>query len=279
MLMRATTFKPLHAARPVIWWLMVVYAMVATMVLIGGITRLTGSGLSMVTWEPVMGLLPPTSDEAWRALFAQYQASPQFQQINHWMTLPDFKQIFFWEYVHRVFGRLIGLVFFFPWLVFTLRGMLRGRLALRAFVAFVLGGLQGLLGWYMVKSGLVDIPAVSHYRLAAHLSLAFFIGGYVLWLLLDLRDRQPRRPNTSLASMGRWFLGLTCLQIVFGAFMAGTRAGYLYQTFPDMNGVMVPQNWLDLSPIWVNFVENHRIVDGGSHFKRLTNCNFCHCSA
>ena len=162
--------------------------MVCLMVLVGGTTRLTGSGLSMVEWRPLMGTLPPLSDAEWVRVFDIYKESPQYQSVNQWMNMADFKQIFFWEYVHRLLGRLIGLVFFLPMLFLWLKGYLVGKQRLRAMVALILGGAQGLLGWYMVRSGLVDIPAVSHYRLAAHLSLAFFLGIYVLWWILDLRS-------------------------------------------------------------------------------------------
>jgi len=237
-------------------WLWVVYGFIAAMVLIGGITRLTGSGLSMVDWHPLMGALPPLNEADWLAVFGRYQASPQYQQVNGWMTLGDFQQIFFWEYIHRLFGRLIGVVFFVPWLYFTARRRLRGRWATRALVAFVLGGLQGVLGWFMVKSGLVDVPAVSHYRLAAHLSLAFFVGAYVVWLALDMRPGQPRDGDRRLRRIGWTLVGLLAVQIVYGAFMAGTRAGYMYQTWPDMNGVLVPAGIARLEPVWLNLFEN-----------------------
>jgi cytochrome c oxidase assembly protein subunit 15 len=155
----------------------------------------------------------------------------------------------------------VGVAFFVPWLWFTIRGGLRGRWALRAFVAFVLGGLQGLLGWYMVKSGLVDMPSVSHYRLTAHLGLAFLVGMYVLWLILDLRTKSDAAvPNASVRRWTRAFLVLLIVQIIYGAFMAGTRAGYLYQTFPDMNGMYVPTGWLRMEPIWMNLVANHDAI-------------------
>ncbi len=246
---------------PVFYWLVAVYLMIAAMVLIGGVTRLTGSGLSMVTWRPLMGTLPPLSEADWVAVFEQYKQFPQYQQVNEWMGPADFKRIFFWEYLHRLFGRLIGLIFFLPWVWLAIRRRLRGRWALRSAVAFVLGGLQGVLGWYMVKSGLVDEPAVSHYRLAAHLGLAFFVGAYVWWMILDLR---PGAPAEAVAGGRRWgwaFLGLLVVQIVYGAFVAGTRAGFMYQTFPDMNGVMIPTDWLALEPVWRNFVANHDTIN------------------
>ncbi|MEY3013814.1 MAG: hypothetical protein RIT45_2549 [Pseudomonadota bacterium] len=220
------------------------------MVVVGGITRLTGSGLSMVDWHPLMGALPPMSEDAWQAVFLRYQQSPQYAQVNHWMTLADFKQIFFWEYFHRLLGRLIGVAFFLPCLVFVLQRRLRGAVAVRAGVAFLLGGAQGLLGWFMVKSGLVDVPEVSHFRLAAHLSLAFFVAQWVQWLWMQLR--WPRRTEGEAAGAGAmasmqpaiWgFVALLSLQIVYGAFMAGKRAGKIFATFPDMNGSLWPAGW------------------------------------
>lgn len=242
--------------RAVVVWLWTVYAFIAAMVLIGGITRLTGSGLSMVTWHPLMGALPPLNEADWLTVFEQYKQSPQYLQVNHWMTLGDFKRIFFWEYFHRLFGRLIGVVFFLPWLYFTVRRRLQGRWAVRAFIAFVLGGLQGLLGWYMVKSGLVDVPEVSHFRLAAHLSLAFFVGAYIVWLALDMRPGADRRPDARLSRLGWAFIAVMAVQIVYGAFMAGTRAGFMYQTWPDMNGALIPATVGTMSPIWHDLVSN-----------------------
>ncbi|HMS18332.1 MAG TPA: COX15/CtaA family protein, partial [Planctomycetota bacterium] len=207
------------------------------MVAIGGTTRLTGSGLSMTTWHPLMGAIPPMGDQEWDRVFGLYKETPQYAQVNHWMRLSDFKRIFFWEYVHRLMGRLIGLVFFVPWAYFVLRGRLRGRAGLLTFVAFVLGGLQGLLGWYMVKSGLVDEPRVSHFRLAAHLLLAFLTAQYVLWLALTLgqaRGNGARPPAASRAVVA--FAVLLIVQITYGAFMAGLGAGAAALTFPTMNG-------------------------------------------
>ncbi len=244
--------------RPVLIWLIVLYAMVLLMVVIGGITRLTGSGLSMVEWHPLMGALPPIGDEAWQAVFAQYQESPQYQQVNHWMTLSDFKTIFFWEYFHRLFGRLIGLAFVLPWLFFLLRGRLRDGLAGRTAIAFALGGAQGILGWYMVKSGLVDVPAVSHYRLAAHFMLAMLVGHYLLWLILDLASRRAAvtPANPLILRYGWGLVALTSVQLTWGAFMAGTRAGSLFSTFPDMNDAFVPPGMWQLTPLWRNLLDN-----------------------
>jgi len=241
-------------------WLIAVYVMVFTMVLIGGITRLTGSGLSMVEWRPLMGALPPLSEAEWVRVFERYQLSPQYAQVNSWMELADFQKIFFWEYLHRLWGRLIGLVFFLPWVYFMARKRLSGAWARRTFIAFVLGGSQGLLGWFMVKSGLVDMPHVSHLRLAAHLSLAFFVGHYVLWLIYDLtwpdrgsKSKEPSAPSTRLT----WaFIAVLSLQIVYGAFMAGTRAGFISSTWPDINGSMLPSEMGAMSPIAIDLIEN-----------------------
>ena len=252
---------------PILRWLWLTLGMIFCMVMIGGITRLTGSGLSMVEWRPLMGALPPLSDMEWSRVFELYQASPQYQEVNAWMTLADFKRIFFWEYLHRLFGRLIGLVFFIPWLYFTLKGHLKGHWRTRAFVALVLGGAQGLMGWYMVKSGLVDRPEVSHFRLAAHLSLAFLCGMWIWAMILDvyaLRDAasgppqdREETPGDALSPLILWaFIGILTLQIIYGAFMAGTRAGYLYDTFPTMNGSWLAPQWGALTPWWRDLLYN-----------------------
>jgi cytochrome c oxidase assembly protein subunit 15 len=226
--------------RAISLWLWALFATLFVLVLIGGITRLTDSGLSMVDWRPLMGALPPLGEAQWQEVFRAYQASPQFAQVNPWMELDDFKRIFFWEYVHRLMGRLIGLVAFVPWLYFSLRKRLEAWLSLRVVMAIVLGGAQGLLGWYMVRSGLVDRPEVSHLRLAAHLLLAFFIAQWILFALLDLRFGRVRLSVTraNLPVLGLW--SLVAVQILYGAFMAGTGAGVLFPSFPDMNGLYAP---------------------------------------
>ncbi len=238
--------EPHASLRPIARWLAWVYGLIAAMVVIGGITRLTGSGLSMVEWQPLMGAVPPLSEADWLAVFAQYQRTPQYAQVNHWMQLGDFKAIFFWEYLHRVLGRLIGVAFLVPWLVFWARRQLRGPLAARTFVAFLLGGAQGLLGWYMVQSGLVNVPEVSHFRLAAHLSLALGVALYVQWLWMGLRWPRPASAAADRA-LPLWLpvttLALLSLQVVYGAFMAGKRAGKIFSSFPDMNGELLPLGW------------------------------------
>lgn len=228
--------------RAVVVWLIAVYVMVFLMVLIGGITRLTGSGLSMVEWRPLMGAIPPLSEEAWVEVFEEYKAFPQYQKVNGWMDLAAFKKIFFWEYIHRLWGRLIGVAVFVPWLYFLAKKKLTEKTKVGALIAIALGGAQGVLGWYMVKSGLVDVPAVSHFRLAAHLLLALVVSQWLLWLILDLvapwRASAPPLPGGR--SLPRALLALLYLQITYGAFVAGMRAGFMSSTFPDMNGEYLP---------------------------------------
>ncbi len=230
------------ASRAVRTWLVIVFLMVVAMTAVGGITRLTGSGLSMVEWRPLMGALPPLSEAAWIEVFEKYQATPQYQKVNHWMTLADFERIFFWEYLHRLLGRTIGLVVFVPWLWFLVRKQLSRRLAWQTVGLLVLGGSQGLLGWYMVMSGLVDVPSVSHLRLAAHLCLAFVVAQAIAWVRLSLDPDPPAaRPvplGARISLAGLWLLVL--VQSAWGAFMAGTRAGLYASTFPDVHGVYSP---------------------------------------
>ncbi len=235
--------------KSVFYWLVLVYLMIAAMVVVGGVTRLTGSGLSMVEWHPLMGALPPMGEEAWQTVFAKYQLSPQYSLVNHWMELADFKRIFFWEYFHRLLGRLIGVVVFVPWVYFAIRKRLVGRWLLNTGLAFVLGGLQGGLGWYMVRSGLVDLPHVSHLRLAAHLGLAFVLGGWIFWMAMASRAPSKGAANVAVRRLAWAFLALLAVQILWGAFMAGSRAGYLYNTFPDINGAFAPSGLLSMSPI------------------------------
>jgi cytochrome c oxidase assembly protein subunit 15 len=250
-------------------WLIALWVLVLLMVMIGGVTRLTGSGLSIVEWAPVRGALPPLSERAWQDAFDAYQSSPQFQQQNHWMALDDFKRIFFWEYAHRLLGRLIGVAFFVPWLVFVIRGTLRGAWMWRTLGLMVLGGLQGALGWFMVMSGLQDEPRVSHYRLAAHLLLGIGVGQIILWQALELTS--PRVMSQPLAPKQRWLalglLPLLALQIVYGAFMGGLRAGFVAATFPDMNGHYAPAWFFTTGSVWRNLFDNplsthylHRLI-------------------
>ena len=246
-------------------WLVLVYGMILLMTMLGGITRLTGSGLSMVDWRPLMGALPPLSEAEWSMVFEKYQRSPQYIERNHWMVLADFKKIFFWEYFHRLCGRLIGVVFVGPWIFFVGKGLIRGRLAILTFLILVLGGGQGLMGWYMVKSGLISVPEVSHYRLAAHLLLACTLAMWVLWLILQTSAARTV-PKEAASAATSWCLlvliGLMVIQLGYGALMAGTKAGYYFQTFPKMNGRWMPHgvlegNFLD-NPVTIHFT--HRCL-------------------
>ena len=243
----------------VAWWPLAIAFLVFLMVIIGGITRLTDSGLSMVDWRPLMGAIPPLNEHQWMEVFHRYKQYPEYLHHNQGMTLLEFKRIFFWEYFHRLVGRLIGIVFLVPWIYFNLKKKLNFALNKKFAVAFILGGLQGLLGWFMVKSGLVLRPDVSHFRLAAHLLLAFFILGYLFWIILDLMSI-PKEKKTKKQKKFRSYswsiLMLVILQIAFGAFTAGVRAGFFMNTFPLRDGQWFPTGYLNVVPVWKNFVEN-----------------------
>ena len=242
--------------KQIVIWLMVVIFMIVAMVFVGGLTRMTGSGLSMVDWRPVTGILPPLSKEVWEEEFKAYQSSPEYQQVNLGMSLYDFKKIYYWEYAHRVLGRLVGLVFLLPMLYFWIRGGLNSWLRNRLIWAFILGGAQGGLGWYMVKSGLVDVPHVSHFRLAAHLSLALFLACYLLWILWSVAGIPRFRGESTLRRPIQCLFIVVVWQIVYGAFTAGLHAGLVYNTFPTMNGLWIPPGLVSFNPEWVNFVSN-----------------------
>jgi cytochrome c oxidase assembly protein subunit 15 len=241
-------------------WLLALAVMVLVMVCLGGLTRLTGSGLSMVEWQPFT-LLPPLSDDAWSAVFAKYQGSPQYRLLNDGMTLEAFKSIFWLEYIHRLWGRLIGLAFLGPFAVFLGGGWLSRDDVPRLLSLFLLGALQGALGWFMVASGLADRPEVSHYRLAAHLLAALAIYAALLWSAFDHLDFFPS--FSSLPGLTRpltLLLGLVVLTMAAGALVAGLHAGLIYNSFPLMNGAWFPGEAFDLSPAWINLFENHALV-------------------
>jgi len=243
--------------RAVAIWLLVICALVFAMVVVGGITRLTHSGLSMVEWEPIMGAVLPMSQVDWQATFDAYKKYPEYQLLNRDMSLAEFKSIFLFEYSHRLLGRLIGVVFLLPLLVFMARRRIPPGYAPKLIGLFVLGGLQGLLGWYMVKSGLVDRPDVSQYRLTAHLMVAFVTYGFAFWLALSLLSPSSRSGPRRLA----WFVVvLILLQVASGGLVAGTDAGFLFNTFPTMNGAWIPDNlWLE-EPTWINVFENRATI-------------------
>lgn len=241
-------------------WLLVCCATVFAMVVLGGVTRLTGSGLSMVKWEPITGVLPPLSQEQWIEVFQLYREFPEYKLKNLGMSMGEFKSIFWFEYAHRVLGRMIGFIFLVPLVLFVVTGRVSKSLVPKLVFMFVLGGLQGLLGWYMVKSGLVQDPHVSQYRLTAHLGLAFVIYVYMLWVALDLlyppcaqsKTNGPA-PHRMLASVVGLLVFVTALS---GGFVAGTHAGLAYNTFPTMAGQWVPDGLLAYEPLWRNFFEN-----------------------
>ncbi|MFP6899447.1 MAG: COX15/CtaA family protein [Opitutales bacterium] len=242
---------------PILLWLRCVCASVVIILIVGGITRLTGSGLSMVDWRPVMGILPPLSDADWEEVFGQYREFPEYKLLNKGMSLDEFKGIFFWEYLHRVLGRVVGLLCLLPYLWFLWKKRLDGSLKVRGLGLVLLVAAQGLMGWYMVKSGLARDPEVSHYRLAAHLGLAFAVFGLAWWMILNLRTG-VERPGGSrrLRLWATGLLVLLCLQMTYGAFTSGLKAGYGFNTFPKMEGDWAPDALFTLTPYWKNFVED-----------------------
>lgn len=249
--------------KPVIWWLFSGCTLIFLMVVIGGITRLTGSGLSITEWKVIMGTLPPLNQEQWMEVYQKYQLSPEFQKVNYHMNLEEFKSIFWWEYIHRLLGRIIGIVFIIPFLYFVFKGYFREkRLVRKLSVLFLLGGFQGFLGWFMVKSGLQDNPHVSHYRLAAHLITAFFVYGFTYWFALDLMyPRSSPLPSTTpeKEKIKKWsavLFFIVVFQIIYGAFVAGLKAGRIYNTFPKMGNGWVPEGFFNMSPWYANFFEN-----------------------
>ena len=222
--------------KAVAYWLFTMAVLVALMVLIGGITRLTGSGLSMVEWRPLMGTLPPLSQEEWLRVFTLYQQSPEYNDINYGMSLGEFKLIFFWEYFHRLWGRFLGLAFALPLIYFAIRRQIPQGYGPLFLVLLAFGGFQGAVGWWMVKSGLVDNPAVSQYRLATHLSMALLIYAMLLWTSFGLFYGKVARPSGHVMGV----IGLVAITIIAGAFVAGMDAGLLYNEYPLMGDGFVP---------------------------------------
>ncbi|MCF4164503.1 COX15/CtaA family protein [Zavarzinia compransoris] len=255
---RSLPSQPSPNERAVARWLFVVSFLLLAMVVLGGVTRLTDSGLSITEWKPVSGALPPLSAEAWEAEFANYRKIPQYEQLNYGMSLGEFKRIFWFEWSHRLLGRLIGFAFLVPYLWFLLRGKLDRPMAWRLGGILILGGTQGALGWFMVASGLTERVSVSQYRLAAHLSLAFVIHAAVFWTALDLwRGRVVRIPSPGLSRLAALGLALVFLQIVLGAFVAGLDAGLAYNTWPLMDGDWIPNGLFTHVPAWLDPFENN----------------------
>jgi len=242
--------------RQVAIWLLICCGLVFAMVVLGGVTRLTGSGLSMVDWRPIMGWLPPLSDAAWQQTFEMYQQSPEFLKINSHMSVNDFKGIFWLEFLHRLLGRTIGIVFAVPFVFFFVRGYIAKREWPKYLLMFVLGGLQGVLGWYMVKSGLIDNPHVSQYRLTAHLVAAFLIYAYMFWVALSLLYPKSNGDRRSWFNKTVWLTCLISLTVISGGFVAGLKAGEIYNTFPKMGAHWIPPGLTALEPVWRNIFDN-----------------------
>jgi len=250
---------PPASHRAIATWLLTVCALVFAMVVLGGVTRLTHSGLSIVEWQPLVGTIPPLTEQHWLELFEKYKLTPEYQIVNQGMDVHGFKEIFWLEYFHRLLGRLLGFAFLLPFLYFLLRKQIERTLRPKLITMFVLGGLQGLMGWLMVASGLVDEPRVSPYRLTAHLGLAVLIYAYILWVALGLLWPEPAVPeNTAkkLRGHGKGVTALIVITILAGGFVAGTRAGFVFGDWPYMNGRLIPAGLYSTSPLWADIFEN-----------------------
>jgi len=253
--------------KQVAYWLLICCALVFIMVVLGGVTRLTGSGLSMVDWRPLMGWLPPLSDAEWQRVFEMYQQSPEFLKINSHMDVNDFKGIFWLEFLHRLLGRTIGIVFILPFVYFLATQAIKVHELPKYLLMFVLGGMQGVLGWYMVKSGLVDNPHVSQYRLTAHLVAAFLIYAFMFWVAMSILYPQPEGKRHGWYGKSVALTVLVSITIISGGFVAGLKAGEIYNTFPLMGSSLIPPGLLALDPVWRNAFDNlttvqfnHRIL-------------------
>jgi heme a synthase len=248
-------------------WLYVIAALIFAMVLVGGATRLTDSGLSITEWQPILGVVPPLDEVDWQAAFEKYRQIPEYRLVNPGMSLVQFKFIYWWEWAHRFLGRMIGIAFLIPFLWLWLTGRLEPALVPRLWAIFALGGLQGVLGWYMVQSGLAGRVDVSQYRLAAHLGLAVVLYAAVLWVALGVGEARRAAPRRAASWRAALLAALVFVQIVIGAFLAGLDAGQGYNTWPLMAGRLVPDGLIAMSPWWSNLFENaltvqfeHRIL-------------------
>jgi cytochrome c oxidase assembly protein subunit 15 len=250
--------------RPIRLWLDVVIAMVFAMIVVGGATRLTDSGLSITEWLPILGAIPPLSDADWQIALEKYRQIPEYREINRGMSMAEFQFIYWWEWAHRFLGRMIGLVYAIPLAVFLFQGRIRRSMMPLMVGLLVLGGVQGFVGWYMVQSGLVDRVDVSQYRLALHLSVAFVILGLLVWARLKLTPRDEAIDLDTIsptqAAIAVVIVGLVFLQVALGAFVAGTKAGLTYNTWPPMDGEFVPSGLLAMSPWYLNFSENYTTI-------------------
>jgi cytochrome c oxidase assembly protein subunit 15 len=258
-----------HPPRAVRWWLITIAVLIAIMVLVGGATRLTESGLSIVEWKPVAGTLPPLTEAQWGQAFEGYKTIPQYRELNAGMSLDQFKTIFWWEWSHRLLGRVIGVAYLLPFLWFLWRCALSTDLKRRLWIIFGLGALQGAVGWWMVASGLTQRVEVSQLRLATHLVLALLIYAAIVWTLRRLSERQPVVASSRLKITGLILLALTFVQLFLGALVAGLRAGRVYNTWPEIDGALVPSaaRLFFEAPWWRNLFDNtltvqfeHRMV-------------------
>lgn len=255
--------------KKVIYWLLTGCLLIFIMVVVGGITRLTHSGLSISNYKLISGTIPPMNEIEWQEAFDLYKQYPEYQKLNSHFSLQDFKDIYFWEWFHRVIGRFIGVVFIIPFLYFLVKKQLTKSTIKKSIILMVLGGFQGFLGWYMVKSGLVDRPDVSHYRLAAHLTTAFLTFAYTFWVALDLMFPNKKQIETKFRNLIRVGLGLLIIQIIYGAFVAGLDAGFIHNHWPMMSEgkFMHDTVLIEQTPVYKNFVEGksgvqfvHRIL-------------------
>ncbi len=249
-----------NSKRRIAVWLFSGCFLIFAMVVIGGITRLTGSGLSITEWNVIMGAIPPMNDAEWQEAFQKYQQIPQFQKINSHFVLDDFKAIFLWEYLHRLVGRLIGVVFIIPFLWFLIKKQMDKPMIRKALFLFALGGLQGFLGWFMVKSGLTERTSVSHIRLAIHLMAAFITFGFTFWYALELIYPRTGKAQNGDSKLIRTVFGLIIVQIVYGAFVAGLHAGKMYNTWPLMDGQLVPTGIVSSNSFLDNITGNQVMV-------------------
>jgi len=255
-----TSFLRSDRSRAVAVWLLVVAVMVLGMVVLGGSTRLTGSGLSITQWKPISGVLPPLSQTDWQAEFARYQAIPQFRLVNPHMSLGQFQTIYWWEWSHRLLGRLVGVVFFAPFVWFAVRREIPRRLVWRLAIIFVLGALQGLVGWWMVASGLEARVYVAPERLAVHLGLAFALLCALIWTALDAWAGWARQTLPSpWGARALWMVGLIFVQVLLGALVAGNQAGLVYNDWPLMGGHLLPKDYAGTS-LWATLAHSQGAV-------------------
>ncbi len=247
----------MNPTRTIVIWLITGCVLIWAMVVVGGITRLTHSGLSMAKWK-ISSVIPPHTDEEWQQDFNDYKQTPEYKQVNSYFTLEDYKHIYWWEFIHRLIGRSIGMVFLIPFAFFVYKGWLKGKLLVKCLVIFVMGGAQGVLGWYMVASGLQDVPHVSHYFLAAHLITAFITCGYSFWVALDLIYPGTTTIDKQFQSLRKWswtLLFFVVIQIVYGAFTSGLHAGQFDPTWPKMGNNWIAPEITSITPTWRNFID------------------------